>query len=882
MRSWRTALRIAYREARRAKGRTALVLAMLTLPVLGLAFAAVSADMFDLTPAEQVSRKIGAADARITWPARSPLRQDVKAERWESGDQEQPRPGTTDELVALLPAGSKVTVVDTTYWDMRTRTGIGGMEVVGIDPTDPIAAGLVELTDGRRPTGANEVALTARAADRLGTGIGGTTQTADRKRTLTVVGLVEFPDDLGERIVVAPGRGGDPYWLVDTPAPIGWSGVRELNQAGILVLSRSVTLDPPANPEGALEPWEEGSAGLVQAAAIVGGLALFEVILLAAPAFVIGARRRRRDLALVAANGGTPRHLRRIVLADGVVVGVAGAVLGVALGIVLAVVARPLVEEYLVGRRAGGYRVYPLALAAIAALALLTGIIAALAPAIAAARQDVIAGLTGRRGATRSKRRWILVGFGLVAVGVAVATWGAFEVEELLILAGLVVGELGLVLCTPALVGLVARAGRFLPLGPRVALRDASRNRAAAAPAISAVMAAVAGAVALGTYLASDSARQAESYTPSLPAGYVAVMIGDREGVAPSQDEVLGALRPSLGVTDIRSVTGTACAAGSDPNMYCDVQALKPPSRICPYDTMPWPLPDDVKAKALADPRCNRPYASWFGSGFTTVVGSAEALPLITGAGPDEARRAAETLRSGGIVVQQAELIENGQATLGYPGKTDVVRVTMPAQALNTGVGGMAVFVPPSLVEKAGLRAVPVGWVVATSAEPDQADVDAVNAALAALPGRLSLYVEKGDPFDDDTTAIGLAIVAALIALGATAVATGLAAADSRGDLSTLAAVGAGPGVRRVLSLSQSGVIAGLGSLLGAVAGLAAGYVILSAFNRSRADMYPVELPYPMVVPWWGLAVLVVVPVVAMLGAGVLTRARLPIERRLT
>jgi putative ABC transport system permease protein len=125
-------------------------------------------------------------------------------------------------------------------------------------------------------------------------------------------------------------------------------------------------------------------------------------------------------------------------------------------------------------------------------------------------------------------------------------------------------------------------------------------------------------------------------------------------------------------------------------------------------------------------------------------------------------------------------------------------------------------------------------------------------------------------------------VVAALIALGATAIATGLAAADGRADLSTLAAVGAGPGVRRILSLSQSGVIAGLGSVLGAAAGLAAGYAILAALNRAKADQWPVDAPYPMVVSWWSLSVLVVIPLVAMLGAGLLTRARLPVERRLT
>ena len=73
------------------------------------------------------------------------------------------------------------------------------------------------------------------------------------------------------------------------------------------------------------------------------------------------------------------------------------------------------------------------------------------------------------------------------------------------------------------------------------------------------------------------------------------------------------------------------------------------------------------------------------------------------------------------------------------------------------------------------------------------------------------------------------AIVAGLITLGAAAIATGLAAVDGRADLSTLAAVGASPRVRRALSLSQSGVIAGPRSLLGAIVGLGAATAVLFA-----------------------------------------------------
>ena len=69
--SWRTALRIARREARRAKGRSALVARDDRAPGARRCPSPPSRyDMFTLTPAEKVDRQIGAADARISWPVR--------------------------------------------------------------------------------------------------------------------------------------------------------------------------------------------------------------------------------------------------------------------------------------------------------------------------------------------------------------------------------------------------------------------------------------------------------------------------------------------------------------------------------------------------------------------------------------------------------------------------------------------------------------------------------------------------------------------------------------------------------------------------------------------------------------------------------------------
>jgi putative ABC transport system permease protein len=48
----------------------------------------------------------------------------------------------------------------------------------------------------------------------------------------------------------------------------------------------------------------------------------------------VGARRQVRTLGLVAASGGEPKDVKRIVLAEGVVLGFLGALIGAALGIV--------------------------------------------------------------------------------------------------------------------------------------------------------------------------------------------------------------------------------------------------------------------------------------------------------------------------------------------------------------------------------------------------------------------------------------------------------------------------------------------------------------------------------------------------------------------
>jgi putative ABC transport system permease protein len=573
---------------------------------------------------------------------------------------------------------------------------------------------------------------------------------------------------------------------------------------------------------------------------------------------------------------------------------VLGAATGIALGIAGAFAARPFVEELLVHARGGGYRVFPQALAAIAGLALVTGLAAALVPAFATARQSVVSSLAGRRGVTRSRKRWIAAGLVMIGTGAAITVAGALRTEASVMLAGLVLAELGLVLCTPALVGLAARAGRLLPLAPRVALRDAARNRAAAAPAISAVMAAVAGSVLLGMVIVSDREHSRDQWYQEHPTGTVLAYLA---GGAVSPEAATRAIQATLPVDEVHQVGRPVCPADAD--AYCGIEVgindLCPQLGVLRFGE----LSDADRAAAAANPHCDPRLLNTAGG---VVVDDGSALATLSGASGDDLRRARETLEAGGVVVRSQHQIVDGMVTLAvvrpdpegdpggpptmvagsvyvFPGHEATV-LTVPGYLLTSGIGPGSAVVPPAVVERAGL-AVTTDRVVATpSRMPSEADRERFAAAMRALEAFGT--VETGWVASTDPLLWLLAGAAGLITIGAAAIGTGLAAADGRAALSTLAAVGASPRLRRALSVSQSGVIAGLGSLLGSLAGIGAAYAVVGARNQEPwVRLWP-GVPIEPVLPWATLAVtLVAVPVIAVLGAGLFTRSRLPIERRL-
>ncbi|MFI6447933.1 FtsX-like permease family protein [Kitasatospora sp. NPDC050543] len=935
--AWSVALRIARRDALRAKGRSALIVAMVALPVLGVAGADVVHRSGQLTPVERVERLMGGADALISAYApgkevqQAPFAEDgVRAEAAVEGrpaTAEQQRGATTEPaaLVAglLLPGTTLTPARPGPEAGARSREGLLRTETTEADLTRPLWSGRLDLVKGRAPGAPHEAAVTQAFLDESGLRLGDvTTLKGLEAAPFTLTGVVEHPGDLskvefigrpGEVIAplaaladAAPAAGavlgaqpaagqpaaGQPAagqadaersavsknaWLVQLPAGarLDWAKVQEFNRYGYSVTSRTVALDPPA---GADVPYYQNGrwgsdtsvgAGTAVLVGTVAGMALLEVALLAGPAFAVGARRSRRQLALLAAAGGHRGHVRAVVLGSGIVLGLAGALGGVLLGSGLVVVLRAWIEQA-GGSRFGHIEFRPLDLLAIAAVGVVTALLAAVLPAVQASRRDITAGLAGRDTVTAPSKWVTVLGLLMVAGGVGAALYGTsayetgampvvggFTTRTLSVLGGAVTAELGLLLFTPLLLSLCGRLARSLPLGPRLALRDSARHRARTAPAVAAVMAAVAGAVAVGVYTAGSDAQARADYRPRTPVNAVTLTV-DAKADSPELPQLRRAVEQDLAGlgerADLYQAVHVFCA-GCQSTVYLKGAPGGRPGR------------DQEQGRLVA--------------------GDAAALRNLFGLHDPAAESA---LAAGKVVVFDRAYLQDGKAVLQLRGsgggptqpgeipKPAVQEVPLDAVLIDNPAAARfgPALVSPATVQKAGLRADPIGsvWLPA-DAPGGKSEQRAAATAVRIMPYAL-LDVERGYQPKSDVATLSLSAFAALIVIGAAAIATGLAAADSRQDQATLAAIGAPPRIRR----TQAGLQCALIALIGAALGTVSGFVPALGLLRSRAagHMGPTA---PLAVPWTTIALLVLaLPVLAGLLSAALTRSRVPLTRR--
>ncbi|MQY03134.1 ABC transporter permease [Actinomadura macrotermitis] len=860
----RAALRIAWRETVRAKGRTALVLCMIGLPVAVLAGLAVLLKTSEWSPREALPYEVGAADARLAGEGHGPVRQDLTGMVTEARGQG--RPWTTAEVAQTVTAryGAGARIVP---WTRNIPTAVvtprGARPATGvqIDLRDPLARGLYEVTEGRPPAAADEVALPPDYAGR-GFRIGAPVRLFREDRTLRLVGFVRDPRDHTAPIVLTPpgarsAEGATQEWLLAAGRAVTWADVQDLNKAGLTALSRAVVQDPPAGAgprDTAAEADELRS--MLPVYVLAGAMIMLEIVLLAGPAFAVGIRRQRRQLALVAASGGAAPHLRWIVLGTGLAAGTLAAIGGAVLGIGGAAALKPVLE-LLGDRRLGPLEVPWAPIAGAMLLAVLSGLAAASVPARQAARMDVVAALAGRRETGRARRGWPVAGAVLVGGGMLFSTLASGPLHELGPAAGAAAIIIGCVLAGPAIVGAAGRFAGVLPLPLRLAVRDGARNRGRAAPAVAAIMAVVAGVTVLGIGGASDHAQERLEYRPELPMGSAVLRLPDGPGAARAAEAVIRQELPGVPAVPLRALPGEGSACPAE-------DAAK-----CPTVSFSAERADGVRMLS-----------------FGPLVGGAREARLLLGR-DDPAVSAA--LAAGKVVLFDARPTATTTATVSVMRDEQPRPVRelpgLPAFAVPQDVHVEAL-VPPAVARRLGLPVTTAAYGI------DRADhrvspqeEDRLKERFTVLSGAnrsdaSSVYVERGFTGKVDGTLLLLAAAAAVLALGGSLIATGLSAADARADLATLAAIGARPRTRRLLMMGQAGFIALVGCWLGVAAGLVPGIAVAGPLTADAPDGVPAH-GVIVAMPWSLLALIMVgLPLAATLAAGVFTRSRLPLARR--
>ena len=908
--SVRVALRIAARDALAHKLRSALVMVLVGLPVLVVTAGLVVFRTADVSDVEALDRELGNADAYVQYAGDARVEQDVSpfySGGWWVPDEDEVIDGggaslaseaDTADLTAVLGADTRLVPYLEKEVSLRRDDGEPlWFTVHELDLRDEVTAPLFTLAEGRLPAGTDEVVVNEGLSEE-GYGIGDVLPVS-ADRAPTVVGVGEDADTIDG--AVAYGLSGslvadpDPRrdevetgWFVQT-GDVSWDDVTELNQRGYVVASRSVIADPPDPSE--IDGYFYTGEGPItdQDAAVIGLVAvmvLLEVVLLAGPAFAVTARRQARTLALVATAGGTPAQARRVVVAQGAVLGLAASLVGVVLGVVTGVAATPVVQHLDDYRRFGPLDVPWPWIAGVALCGVLAVLLAAVFPAWVTARQDPVAALAGRRSDPSPRLRHPLAGLVLVAVGVAGTVYATTRADngEWFVAASAVVVVLGMVLVVPVLLVTVSKVVGELPFAVRFSARDAARHRARTVPAVVAVAATVAGVVALGTSVASETAQSERMYSPSAPTGSTTVSwdtYGLVEGDArvPAQ-EAFDRIEPLL-----------AEVAGEEPVRLRGLVGDDDPEQ---QRMESWDVLTDA---SQTDGSHLQQYSMSYGS---SVIVSDD-VQLLALDDEEMADEAAAALAAGKVVVPTHQEVD---------GDTVVLRRTSTAYEYGDGEGRkvleehvlpahylqvrgeflpsptLQALVPTAVAEEDGLPVVDTTLYLADGLDRDQEKAAAKKFHAEQL-WAVGISTERGfeDSSDTPIVLLVMGVGAWALMLVGTLTAAFLALSDARGDLATLGAVGGEPRVRRRVAGAYAWLVAGLGAVLGAAIGLVPG-VAMAVLQRQRVGSWYVEVigdPPPLVldVPW--LLVLAVVVGLPLLTAAVMwasARSRLPLVAR--
>lgn len=888
--SWRIALKMALRDLRRHKGRSAIVAFMVGIPILILSWVATFGVGLAGGSQTDPERLMGTAAALVSGPDSSHLLQTGSG--WDYGTLSEEVPGSPGETILVDATPIPGFQAEATATDNAGAIGalVGGtatpvsspsvrveiddrkvlMQTLALDGSSTDFGAKVQLLSGRWPAGPHE-ALVSEPGMRNGLPPSGTFEvvTAEGTTAITVVGtgtgLLEWgmvphlisaePIGAGEM-----DRMGTQQWLI-TGTDMPFSKVHELGGHGLQVLSAELIIDPI--PREQLPPEVQqgigfsesggGTAMVLAAAAVVLALVIG---LMVAPAFAVSASRQRHTLALAASNGATTRQLRRTVLAQALILGALAAIIGALIGVGIAAVlawrnAATTTELYL-----PLIQVPWLAIAGFIAIAVLASVAAALLPARRLGRLDIMGVIKGQNVSPPPSRLLPIVGLVLIVGGGAAVLLGArrFGQGDFYVTGGAIPLVVGALLLVPMALTLTGRLSAGLPVPLRMATRDAARQRTRSVPTVAAVMGGVA-ALTIGLIAgASDNKENLETYPPRTVMGQGVLYAYEEVDAEPALEVVreilpeadiapMPVVAPPLGPVSgeqpFAIVTSSGCSAEKamrDEEWRSAQQAA--------FESAP-----DKNTFDFGDPPCPVVGGPTGWEGSLVALPAAEIISRLQLSDPQAAQ-----VRSGAVVALESTRLSGSTVTAwggtyvfdestGDPqdivvtGELPLDLITVSDDARRSGQvpADVVAVVPLEVAEDAAwaLDAEGTGLNYLISPPAGEEITTEDEKLIGERIDNADFSVERG--FVDELTTFFAALVAAVafILLVIILTSTALSMAEQRRDDSTLAAVGATRATRRAMAAAQGFTAAAIGAVLGLVVGILPGIAFAYTLTRS-------------------------------------------------
>lgn len=706
--------------------------------------------------------------------------------------------------------------------------------LIGIDAgtrSFPIA-----VSTGRLPApGADEVVLPAGLMERTGATVGGTITAAapDGPHPLRVVGMLESRG-LGRMDLIGVTSLETARRVVGNPDGVSQIAVQLRPGVDTTAwLADTAEVAPPGvslvASEDALGTLRDQVQVLTAAQLVVGAGILFTAGFLIYLTLSLSVAERTRLYGTVHALGATPRQVRRVVVAEALVIGLLGSLVGSALGIGIAVLLRWASGRLLALVGDSGMVIRPGAILAGIAVGVGTTVASALGPARRAARIDAIEAI--RTTAAVPPRRGWRVGLGLVVMGGALLATATSTV----VLGGAVLlvllGSIGLV---PPLIGPVAsQLGRFTARASRgvgrVAVEHLVAERTRSAHTLALVMLVMAMAISSAAIYASFT----RSIDRQLDAEFAGGLTLFAASTFPDAMAAEVAEQPGVAAVTTRG-NGTSAILGEGPRRDVIIRTLDPDTFF------------DV-------------------SGFRFGAG-----------GPDDVRTAFETSRS--VVLPEATargleiavgdeiVLDTAQGPVPFRMAATVELSNIPAVLLVNPGDGLTLFAVPGDSE------------LQIRLQPD-ADAASVGAALERdLADQGPFLVATTDELKADTRAqIGagingffvLILLAGVVGMFGLANTMVVSVTTRLREIGVLRAVGARRAQVRRMVMIEAVTLVLVALVLAIPLGVALSRPLLQATQASLVDT-TVDYEFP----------LVIVPILAVVGLGVAALASLwPVRR---